>query len=307
MGIFIGVLAVLVAAYVFFGWYFSGLLIFPKTYDRDYAVKYDKGRGRMDNDMWERFQQLDQREVTLHSKHGYELHGIWIPNGHATKTVVFCHGITWNLVGAIKYSDIFYKLGFNLLMYDHRNHGNSGGNKTTFGFYEKEDLKLWLDWLEDKLGKDTYIGTHGESLGAATVLQHLGIDPRVKFCVADCPYSDLHQLLKYRLKVEYGIKHLPLIPIASFFTKWRAGMPIKSVSPIEAVKATDTPILFVHGTADDYVPCHMSEDMYKAKTKGIKRLLLVPEAKHAASYSTDPETYRKTVEAFLEDISHEAH
>ena len=302
MAIFIGVMLVLLAAYIFFGWYFSSILIFPKTYDHDYAINYDRERGRLDEEMLALFQQLDQREVTLASKHGYDLHGVWIPNGHSQKTVVLCHGITWNLIGSVKYSGMFYKMGYNIFMYDHRNHGKSGGDRTTFGYFEKEDLKLWLDWLEDKLGKGTYIGTHGESMGAATVLQHLGIDSRVKFCIADCPYSDLKTLLKYRLEVEYKIKHLPLIPIASLFAKWRAGMYASAVSPIKAVAEVETPIFWIHGLADDYIPPSMSEDMYQAKHKGIKKLLLIPEARHAASFSTDPVTYQQAVSDFLKEV-----
>lgn len=304
MEILLGILVLLGAAYIFFGWYFSSLMIFPKTYDHDYAMNYDKERGRLNDEMLALYQHLDQREVTLKSQHGYELHGVWIPNGHAQKTVVLCHGITWNLIGSVKYSGIFYNLGYNILMYDHRNHGKSGGDRTTFGYFEKEDLKQWFDWIEDKLGKGTYIGTHGESMGAATVLQHLGIDPRVKFCIADCPYSDLEKMLAYRLAVEYKIKHLPLVPIASFFAKWRAGMKASAVSPIKAIASVETPILWIHGLADDYIPPSMSEAMYQAKTKGLKKLLLVPGAKHAGSYTTDPETYTQTVTDFLEEVAH---
>lgn len=307
MGIAISIFIMLLAAYIFFGWYFSSILIYPKTFDHDYAIAFDKERGRLDANYYTIFKSLERQEVTIRSKHGDELHGIWIPNEQANKTIVFCHGITWNLIGSIKYTEIFYRLGFNILLYDHRNHGKSGGKMTTFGYFEKEDLKLWLDWIEETLGKGAYIATHGESLGAATVLQHLGIDSRVKFCIADCPYSNLEEVLKYRLKQEYKITHLPIIPMASFFTKWKAGMRIKDVSPIEVVRQVETPILWIHGSEDDYVPPSMSKDMYNAKTKGIKRLWIVPEAKHAGSYFKDKEGYKREVDAFLKEIEDEKH
>lgn len=306
--IYAGVLLLLLlVAYLGFGWYFSGILIFPKTYDHDYAIAFDQERGRLDPSYLAVFDGLEKEEVNIPSTHGDPLHGLWIPNGQSEKTVVFCHGITWNLVGAIKYSEIFYNLGFNLLLYDHRNHGKSGGDKTTFGYYEKEDLKLWYDWIESRLGKGAYIGTHGESLGAATALQHLGIDSRVKFCIADCPYSDLEEVLKYRLGVEYKIRFAPLIPVTSLFTRLRAGLRIKDVSPIRVVSQVSTPIFWIHGAADDYVPAVMSEAMYQAKTNGYRRLWVVPEARHAGSYYKEKAQYTQEVALFLEAIGHETH
>ena len=300
-------LTVLVLIYLYMGWYFSGQLIFPRTFDHEYAIAYDTENGRVDPCYYETFLQMEKQEVMLTSDQGYELHGLWIPNGNSNKTVVFCHGITWNLIGAIKYSEIFYRMGFNLLLYDHRNHGKSGGSNTTFGYFEKRDLKLWIDWVEQKLGTGTMIGTHGESLGAATVLQHLEIDSRISFCIADCPYSDLKELLRYRLSMDYKIKTLPLLPIASIFAKLRTGMSISAVSPINAIKNIETPIFWIHGADDLYVPPSMSEAMYQAKSKGLKRIWIVEGAKHAGSYYKNREAYYQEVKAFLKEIEDESH
>ncbi len=304
---FIFFIIVLLGAYLAICWHFSSTLLFPKVSDHELALASELEKGRIENQYYSYFLSLQKETVAIKSDHGYDLHGLWIPNQDSDKTIVFCHGITWNLIGAIKYTEIFWNMGFNLLIYDHRKHGKSGGKSTTYGLFEKDDLKAWLDWIELKKGKGTYIATHGESLGAATVLQHLGIDSRVKFCVADCPYSDLKEILRYTLQMEHHLKKLPILPVANLFTKLRAGLSINEVSPIETIRKVQTPIFWIHGTEDRKVPSQMSVDMYEAKTQGIKKLWLVTGARHASACVMDRQGYTEQIEAFIQEVDHENH
>ena len=63
---------------------------------------------------------------------------------------------------------------------------------------------------------------------------------------------------------------------------------------------TDIPILFIHGEADDFVPCAMSRENYAA-CASPKRLLTIPGAGHAVSCYVDPAAYAEAVERFLHD------
>lgn len=301
MYIFIGVIIVLLSIYVAIGWHFSTLMIKPKTLDHDFAYNYDLEREKFNLEYWNG---LEKEEVSIQSQQGYQLYGIWLKNPNATKTVIICHGIRWNLMGSIKYVHLFYDRGYNVLLFDNRNHGRSGGTTTSFGRWEKEDLAACTDFVESKMGKGAYVGTLGESLGAASVLQHLGIDPRVKFCIADCPYSDLKELLEYRLHQDYPHIKLPILPMASLFTNLRAGFAIHEVSPIESIRHIKTPVFFIHGLEDDYILPKMSEDMYRAKA-GKNSLWLVPHADHAASFHVDQQAYNERVGSFLEKLTEE--
>ncbi|MDF2943932.1 MAG: hypothetical protein K0S01_2790 [Herbinix sp.] len=213
------------------------------------------------------------------------------------KIAILCHGLGYAKYGSLKYAQFFLKLGFTVLIYDHRNHGLSGKAHTSMGYYEKYDLKKIIDWCYEQYGAACKIVTHGESMGAATVLLHLGIDNRVNCAIADCAYSDLKQLLRHQLKTYY---HLPcfLIPLESCITFLRAGFWYKSVSPIKIISQTDIPILFIHGKIDNLVPAQMSKQMYESKNKN-KAIYLVAGAKHAESYCVNKSGYEKIVERFL--------
>jgi alpha-beta hydrolase superfamily lysophospholipase len=213
------------------------------------------------------------------------------------KIAILCHGLGYAKYSGIKYAKMFFNLGYQVIIYDHRNHGYSGKAHTSMGFYEKYDLKKLVDWCYKRYGENCSIVTHGESMGAATVLMHLGIDRRVNYAIADCAYSDLTELLCHQLKQYY---HLPccLIPIESFLTYLRAGFWYNEVSPIRVVRHSQTPVLFIHGKIDNLVPANMTRQMYNNKKRN-KAMYLVARAKHAGSYCKNKEGYEKVVEMFL--------
>ncbi|MBB6218752.1 hypothetical protein HNQ80_004927 [Anaerosolibacter carboniphilus] len=294
--IFLMILTLLIGAY-----YFSNLVIHPKTMDDQEVLQILEEMQYLDLNT---VQSLSKEEIWLDSPFGYAMRGWYYSNGLSDKTIILCHGITVNLYHSIKYFQIFYQRGFNVLLYDHRNHGKSGGRFTTLGYYEKQDLITWVDWVFQRTGPHTIIGIHGESMGAATALQHAAIDHRTDFYIADCPFSDLTALLRFRLKADYHLPPFPWLPMASLITYLRTHTFFRDVSPIATVKDIAAPVLFIHGLEDTYIPSEMSMEMYQQK-KGYKDILLVEGAKHAKSIVTAPQAYEEKVDAFLKAVTSE--
>ena len=109
----------------------------------------------------------------------------------------------------MKYVELFRSFGFNVLLYDLRNHGSSGGKNTTFGYYEKYDLRAVVEWAFMRTGPGGLVGTMGESLGGAISIQHAAIDSRVAFCIATSSFSDFRQLLIYRFNANSSCRYFP--------------------------------------------------------------------------------------------------
>lgn len=282
------------------GYYFARIIIYPRVHPYQYTYEHEVEEGKISEPD---FAALPRQEIHLRSPFGYDLFGIYIPQAGATRTVVLAHGITWSLYGMVKYMWMFHRRGFNLLLYDHRNHGRSGGKNTTFGFYEKHDLKVMVDWAFAQLPEGGTVGTMGESLGAATALQEAALDPRLSFVVADCPFSDFEALVIYRASQDYPF--LPgriLAKIASQFTFALSGFRLADARPIARLGEVKTPILFCHGQQDDYIPPQMSVEMHRAKTQGLARLYLAPNAKHAQALWNNQEEYDRVVGAFLDEV-----
>lgn len=288
-----GLLILSVAA----GYYLSRKSLNPKTWDYDESYRSEVENGKFD-DTW--FRGLEKEDITIHSDDGFRLHGLWYPLEGSAKSVILSHGYSFTLFGSVKYMKMFRDKGFNILLIDQRYHGLSEGKICTMGHKEKMDHVRWVSWIEDRVGRDTVIGTHGESMGASTVLLHGAVDDRVRFIIADCAYQNLFDQFRYRLKMEFKLPAFPLLYIGNLISKVRAGLFFGDVAPIKAVKSIKVPVLFIHGRDDDYTMPSNSVNLHKAK-EGPGFIYLVPGAAHAGSYNADPENYRKVVRRFLEN------
>jgi uncharacterized protein len=285
------------------GYYFCSLIIYPKVTPIQQTYEWEAQAGKL---VEAEYSAWPKEEIIIRSPFGYDLSGYYFPLAGSRRTVVIVHGITYSRFGSVKYMPVFRKRGFNVLIYDHRYHGRSGGPNCTFGYYEKHDLKAVVDWALARLGPGGTVGTHGESLGGATVLQHAALDERLAFVVADCPFSDLTEELRYRLKAEYHLPAFPLMPLANLFSRLITGMTFDQVSPIRDLPAVTTPVLLAHGLQDRYVLPAMSQALYAVKQRGVRQLYLVPEAKHAEAWWKNPAEYDRQVGEFLLGIGLDA-
>ncbi|MBM3137015.1 MAG: alpha/beta hydrolase [Chloroflexi bacterium] len=278
------------------GLFFALQVVRPKCYSVEETYRIEIETGKISKAEWLSW---EKQEVIISSPFGYDLFGIYLPLAGAEKTVIIAHGITYTLFGSVKYVNLFRKRGFNVLIYDHRNHGRSGGRWSTFGYYEKDDLAAWMNWVKKKLPKGGLIGVMGESYGAAVAIQCLAENPGASFLICDSCFSDLVELLVHRLKVEYHLPAYPFLPLASLWSRILTGMTFRDISPVSAVTEITIPCLFIHGLEDKFTPAGMSEVLYLAKTKGTGDLYLVPKAGHAEAFSCDPQAYEARIAMFL--------
>lgn len=280
------------------GVYFSNKIIHIRQKKEEEIFTRETTEKRFDQESFER---LPKEEVWITSPFGYSLHALLVKPHTSNQYVILSHGVTESKTNMIKYMNIFLKKGFNALLYDQRRHGLSGGDNTSYGFYERHDLKAVVNWLKEKIGPNLYLGIFGESMGGATTLMYAGtIEDGADFYVIDCPFSDFSEQLKFRLKEDFKLPSF-LLPYTDLFVKARAGFSIKDVAPIEAVKHIQKPILFIHGQEDDYIPASMTKALYDAKP-GEKELYMPERGGHAEAYVTNPEEYEKTVFHFLDNV-----
>ena len=108
-------------------------------------------------------------------------------------TLVYLHGVADNRGSAATAVERFAQRGFDVVAYDSRAHGASGGDVCTYGFNEKHDLSRVIDQLDR--GPVVVMGT---SLGAAVALQAAADDARIAAVVAAESFADLRTIASER-------------------------------------------------------------------------------------------------------------
>lgn len=255
-----------------------------------------------------RFNTLQREEVSVSSKNNYKLFGTYIKNGKVTEdTVILVHGLGGSRWTMLKYVDMYLDKGFNVLIYDGRAHGESGGSNITYGYYEQADLDKWVSFIYGK-NKGGIIGVHGEALGASTALLHSRLNEskkRVDFYVVDSAYSDLAELFTIRMQEDYNFKFKFLAKTVLFYSnivnKLKNNFNFIDASPKYKLDQVTTPIFFIHGSDDKDVPKYMSEEMYNIKP-GKKDIYIAPNSGHAQAYISNPELYIEKTYNFLDSI-----
>jgi fermentation-respiration switch protein FrsA (DUF1100 family) len=248
------------------------------------------------------FDNLEKKHFSILSQFGYSIKGSLIAPHESNRYIIICHGVTVNRLNSVKYMNLFLQKGWNVLIYDHRRHGESGGETTSYGHYEKFDLQSVVHWLKKEVGDSIVLGIHGESMGAVTTLLYAGmLEDSADFYIADCPFTELEAQLLYRLKVEFKVPSLLIMPIAKPFVQLRDRYSIKGVSPISVIGNIEKPVLFIHSKDDDYIPAEMSKQLYEKK-KGSKKLYIAEKGSHAMSYAENREEYSKVIDEFFDEI-----
>ncbi|HEX3077728.1 MAG TPA: alpha/beta hydrolase [Lachnospiraceae bacterium] len=300
-------LALVVGGVLVISFKLTNMIVKPNTSDPDRCYTDEIAAGKIIKHEYE--QDYHREDFKLQSDYGYTLSGSFIPRDpkvvqgdRKERVIVLVHGYTFCQFGSVKYINIFRELGFHCVIYDHRNHGYSDKAVTTMGYYEARDLKKVCDYVREKLGGDIIIGTHGESMGAATVMMNAPLDKKLSFVIEDCGYSDLSDQLAFNMKNIYHLPRFPFLKVASIFSRLRGGIFFNQVIPKnEVAKCEWLPMLFLHGEGDDFVPTCMVKEIYEVK-KGYRRMRIFPNAAHAESYWNNQEAYKREVEEFLKEI-----
>ncbi|TFE03209.1 alpha/beta hydrolase [Jeotgalibacillus salarius] len=274
--------------------------MFMKLKDPAEIEVREREAGYFDPDGYDR---LPKKEFYIPSPAGYDIHAVFIKKYDNAPFVIFCHGVTETKINSLKYVHLFMEKGFNAVIYDHRRHGSSGGKSTSYGHFEKIDLKAVIDRLLQEEGSQTVFGIHGESMGAVTMLLYAGsIEDRAAFYIADCPFSDLTEQLAFLMTKSSrpAVLSNMALNLAGTFIFFRDRYFIKGVSPKAAVRNIYKPILFIHSRNDSFIPSHMTETLYELKP-GPKKLFIPEEGGHAQSYPANPEVYSKEIDRFLQE------
>ena len=244
----------------------------------------------------------EYEEHYIKSFDGLKLYGRYLKNGDSKKTVILFHGYRSrgekDFSGSFKY---YVDSGFNVLIVDQRAHGRSEGKLITFGVKESRDVISWLEFINKTYGTDKEIYLIGLSMGAATVKfsARFNMPDNVRGIIADCGFNSPEKIIRKVAKQNFNINGFLLMPAINCLSKLLGNFSVYEVSSEAALKNLKIPILFIHGTADDFVPYYMSVSGFEAANEP-KFLCTVEGASHGMSFMVDMPKVKKAFSDFIE-------
>lgn len=293
-------LLITVGAGIFIGNYFYDLAINPFTSKDMIFGDDDDTEGEVEEDVNWLVKNSNYADKYINSFDNLKLHGYEVKNENKTnKWAIVVHGYTSEGELVSSKAKHFYEMGYNVLVPDLRGHGKSEGDYIGMGWDDRLDIIEWINnILEDNPNSEIIL--HGTSMGAATVLSTSGenLPNNVKAIIADCGYTSVWNEFTYQLKALFNLPSFPVMNLSNMVTMVKAGYSLKDASPIEQVSKSKTPILYIHGDKDDFVPYYMMDELYRA-TSSEKSKLTVQNAGHGKADLVNPDLYWNTVTDFL--------
>ncbi|MFI3284155.1 MAG: alpha/beta hydrolase [Erysipelotrichaceae bacterium] len=245
------------------------------------------------------YNQMKTDEIWIKSEDDLNLHGIKIANyPKSNRWVIFVHGYSSNFYDMLEEAIQFEKEEYNILLIDHRGCGISDGKYTSMGYYESDDLCLWIEQIRCE-HEDAKIVLYGESMGASACVLALGKleENQVQCVIADSGYTSLKEILAFTLKKSYKVPFASIEPLFSQMIKSTLGFKMKDVDCLNVLKENMVPIMFVHGEEDSIVPFEMVFDNYYAN-RGVKELFTISGVGHCQGKSKSD--YYQRVHRFIE-------
>lgn len=165
--------------------------------------------------------------------------------------IIMAHGwgVTW--ANMLKYVPAIADCGCDIVMYDHRAHGESGGEYGTGGINESKDLLTVTDWVQNKYNfSDDQIGWFGSSWGAVAALTAGAEEKDVAFIIADAPFQNWYSAVFERAVKDYGEGINLLAPGVMRVVNWRSGVDYKDASTLNLADQIEEPVLLIHSKDD---------------------------------------------------------
>ncbi len=227
------------------------------------------------------------------------LRGWYYPSPTRRRLIVLIHGLwsAWPELAAVGHD--LQALGYDVLLFDLRGHGQSDPARLSLGRHERRDLRAVLAWAAQQGFTPERIGWLGHSMGASTLVMEAARNPAIRVAVVDSPYGSLPELLDAQL-TRYS--HLPAWFNPGILSAARLvfGVRTDDLIPIRFVRLWGRrPLLLIHGAADTVVPVHQARQLAAAAGPSCRAVIL-PGVEHIQAYARSPRRYIATVNSFFQ-------
>lgn len=239
---------------------------------------------------------LQAEVVTLNTTSQLKVAG-WFTQGRpGAGAVLLLHGVRGDRRDMLGRALALHEAGYAVMLIDLPAHGESEGDRITFGLREAAGVAAALDFLRIRVPAER-IGVIGVSLGAAALIFSRP-EPAPAAVVLESMYPTITEAVENRLIMRFGSLGRALAPVLLLQLPLRLGITADELRPINEVASINTPLLFVAGSLDLHTTLPETYRLFAAAQEP-KELWVVEGASHVNLHSYNPQAYEQRVFVFL--------
>ena len=239
---------------------------------------------------------LPATSVAIPSASGSTLSGWLLPGDRGAGAVLLMHGVRANRLAMLARARFLHTAGYAVLLFDFQAHGESPGQRITFGYLESFDASAAVDFLRQQI-PDERIGAIGVSLGGvATVLSPTRLP--VDALILESVYPTFEEAIADRLRLHLGQFGLLLTPLWVLQMQWQFGLLPQTLRPIDRIGNIRTPVFVIAGAEDQHTTIAESRRLFAA-APAPKEWWEIPGAAHVDLHRFTTRMYEERVLAFF--------
>jgi fermentation-respiration switch protein FrsA (DUF1100 family) len=221
----------------------------------------------------------------------------WISRGTEGRgAILLLHGVRSDRRSMLGRARVLARRGYSLVLIDLPAHGESTGERITFGLREGDGVRAALELMRREL-PDERTGVIGVSLGAAAMVLSRA-SPPPDAVVLESMYPTIEEAVTDRLTMRLGPLGNAVAPLLLLQLPLRLGVSADRLRPIAALPALGAPVLIAAGTRDEHTTIAETERIFGAAADP-KELWMVEGAAHGDLHAYDATAYEARVLPFL--------
>jgi len=240
--------------------------------------------------------ELHARSLMFDSLSGVKLSAWFLEGSPRAGAILLLHGVRSNKRAMLPRARFLKELGFSVLLIDLQAHGESEGERISFGHREAADVRAAVERLRE-LAPGEQIGILGVSLGAASILLS-DVQPLVAAVVLESLYPSLEEAVANRMRIYFGAVGTWFSPLLLTQLAPRLGVTSAQLRPIARVSLLRCPVLLVHGTEDRHTTIHEAQRIF-AVVPAPKEFYFLSGAAHVDLHEFGGNVYERRVGGFF--------
>ena len=239
---------------------------------------------------------LNARPVTFQSESGNRISGWFIKGREDRGGILLMHALRSSRLQMVKRAGFLNRYGYSVLLFDFQSHGESQGDRITFGYLEALDAEAGFSFLEGQLA-DKRIGVIGVSLGGAAAL--LGkVAGKADALVLESVYPTFQEAVRNRLTMRLGRMGAYLEPLLTMQMAPVFGFGPDALRPIDRIADARGAVFVICGSLDRRTTPEESKRLYD-RAPWPKRFWEIEGARHMDFSKFVPEAYEEQILAFF--------